>query len=369
MTRKKPTKLQLAQEASESAISKINKKIVELGNNTSSLYDSLTSLQDVFDQIRGIPSETKLQYEELKRIRLNWRHQAEVIEKRFREATGKNAGAFAAGAGVGVAVAAMGPSVAMGVATTFGVASTGTAISTLSGAAATNAALAWLGGGAVAAGGGGIVAGKFVLFMCGPVGISIAIVSLLTSGILIWKNATDKKHIEEVFISICERDEKAYDLSVVELNERITRIVDESSKLSCAIEKIKTFGLDYDSMTEQQKYELGSYVNLMNASTQLLVNPIMGLQPRYNQADFDDYISWIDRKADMIQCMDRRDLIISLANLLYKIELNDRDKKLLWKSMRENKEMLKSMDITKQDFDISILDAVCEALEYKYSNG
>ena len=39
----------------------------------------------------------------------------------------------------------------MGVATTFGVASTGTAISALSGAAATNAALAWLGGGALAA--------------------------------------------------------------------------------------------------------------------------------------------------------------------------------------------------------------------------
>ena len=40
----------------------------------------------------------------------------------------------------GVAVVTMGPTVAMGVATTFGVASTGTAISALSGAAATNAA-------------------------------------------------------------------------------------------------------------------------------------------------------------------------------------------------------------------------------------
>ena len=67
---------------------------------------------------------------------------------------------FAAGAGLGVAVVTMGPTVAMGVATTFGVASTGTAISTLSGAAATNAALAWLGGGALAAGGGGMAAGE-----------------------------------------------------------------------------------------------------------------------------------------------------------------------------------------------------------------
>lgn len=52
---------------------------------------------------------------------------------------------------------------ALGVATTFGVASTGTAISTLSGAAATNATLAWLGGGSLATGGLGIAGGTAVL--------------------------------------------------------------------------------------------------------------------------------------------------------------------------------------------------------------
>ncbi len=46
---------------------------------------------------------------------------------------------------------------------TLGSASTGTAIATLSGAAATNATLAWLGGGALAAGGGGMVVGALVL--------------------------------------------------------------------------------------------------------------------------------------------------------------------------------------------------------------
>ena len=33
-------------------------------------------------------------------------------------------------------------------------------------------------------------------------------------------------------------------------------------------------------------------------------------------------------------------LIVSLANFLYKIDLNERDKKLLWKSLRKNKKML-----------------------------
>ena len=70
---------------------------------------------------------------------------------------------------------------AMGVATTFGVASTGAAISALSGAAATNAALAWLGGGALAAGGGGMAAGEAFLALAGPVGWAIAGVSLVLS--------------------------------------------------------------------------------------------------------------------------------------------------------------------------------------------
>ncbi|RUM31653.1 MAG: hypothetical protein DSY42_02370 [Aquifex sp.] len=47
--------------------------------------------------------------------------------------------------------------------TAIGTASTGTAIATLSGAAFENALLAWLGGGAIAAGGGGIALGTLIL--------------------------------------------------------------------------------------------------------------------------------------------------------------------------------------------------------------
>ena len=84
-----------------------------------------------------------------------------------------------AGTVAGVGVAALGPSAALAVATTFGTASTGTAISTLSGAAAANAALAWLGGGALAAGGGGVAAGNALLALAGPVGWTVAGVSLV----------------------------------------------------------------------------------------------------------------------------------------------------------------------------------------------
>ena len=62
----------------------------------------------------------------------------------------------------------------MWVATTFGTASTGTAISALHGAVATKAALAWLGGGALSAGGAGIAGGQALLALAGPVGWGIA---------------------------------------------------------------------------------------------------------------------------------------------------------------------------------------------------
>ena len=80
-------------------------------------------------------------------------------------------------------MAAFGPTVAMAVATTFGTASTGTAISALSGAAAANAALAWLGGGALAAGGGGMAAGHTLLALAGPVGWTVGGLAMAGSGI------------------------------------------------------------------------------------------------------------------------------------------------------------------------------------------
>ena len=112
---------------------------------------------------------------------------------------------------------------------------------------------------------------------------------------------------------ICKRDIKSYELAIVELNERISRIKEESVKLYNAIEKIESFDSDYNQMAQAQQYELGAYVNLMSASTQLLVNPILGLQPKYNEEDFSKFISDGNRK-DI-----NKDLIIALSNLYIKL--------------------------------------------------
>ena len=362
---KKKSKLKVAQEEAQAAVNKTNEKIEELGGLTATLYSELTNIQEAFDAIRNVSREKKLQYEELKQIRLNWKQQAEKIEKDYKGAAVKNAGAGAAGAGVGVTVVTMGPTVAMGVAATFGVASIGTAISTLSGAAATNAALAWLGGGALAAGGGGMAAGEAFLALAGPIGWAI----VLTSGILMWKSLSDKKHIEDVFTLISKRDVTSYDLAIVELNERIARIDDESGKLHDANDDIRSFGLDYNAMSEAQQYALGSYVNLMSSSTQLLVNPILGLLPKYTEKDFDEFASKETDENTAKWYSDYRLLIVSLANFLYKIELNERDKKLLWKSLRKNKKMLKPLGVSKKEFGVEIIAAVIEALNYKYTLG
>ncbi|NLK71437.1 MAG: hypothetical protein GX285_00265, partial [Clostridiales bacterium] len=367
MMAKKKSKLKIAQEQTEATIKKTNKSIDELGKNTSSLYEALNNIQALFDEIRNVPSEKLLQYEKLKEVRLNWKQQAEKIEADYKIAAAKNAGKGALGVGTGVAVVALGPTAAMGIATTFGVASTGTAISALSGAAATNAALAWLGGGALAAGGGGMAAGNALLALAGPVGWAIAGVAVLSSGLLFWKSKSDQKRLEDIFTLISKRDIKSYELAIVELNERISRIKDETLKLENAINAIKPFGTDYNQMSEAQQYELGSYVNLMNASTQLLVNPIMGLMPKYSETDYKKFVSAGMKTVDAIKCTSYMDLIISLSNLLYKIDLDEKDKKLLMKSIKKNKEFLSAMKISKEDLDISIINTVCSCLAFKYA--
>ena len=121
-------------------------------------------------------------------------HVAQLEVKAARSATIGGA-TGTAGAVAGVGVAALGPSAAVAVATTFGTASTGTAISALSGAAASNAALAWLGGGTLAAGGGGMAAGNALLALTGPVGWTVAGVAL--AGSAAYLHAKNKKQAEE----------------------------------------------------------------------------------------------------------------------------------------------------------------------------
>lgn len=113
----------------------------------------------------------------------------ETIEMNASEALKTTAavGAVAGAALVGV------PAAVTATVGALAAASTGTAISTLSGAAATNATLAWLGGGAISAGGGGVAAGATVL--AGITYAATGVFALAAAGVIAGAHYS-KKHTE-----------------------------------------------------------------------------------------------------------------------------------------------------------------------------
>ena len=362
---KKLSRLQIAQQKAEDTVKKTNQKINELGQYTNVIYNSLNTIQSLFDRIRNIPEENKLKYEKLKDIRMSWKQQVEKIEIEYKKAKIKVAGQGMAGIGGGVAIAMLGPAAAMGIATAFGVAANGVPIAALHGAAAINAALAWLGGGALAAGGGGMAAGKALLALAGPVGWAIAGVFIVSGGVMFFNTKINKERLENIYTLISTRDIKSYELAIVEMNERINRILDEDKKLEKAISEIETFGTDYSKMSDKQQYELGAYVNLMEASTMLLVNPILGLQPKYSELDFEKFCK-SENNTNRKYLNEHKDMVIYMANLLYKIKLDDKDKKILVKSLRKDKEFLSSIKMSKKEFGFDDITMVEKALNYRY---
>lgn len=63
-----------------------------------------------------------------------------------------------------------------------------------------------------------------------------------------------------------------------------------------------------------------------------------------------------------------KDLQIYLCNLLYKIELDKTDMKLLWKSFKKNKDFLSSMELKKKEFDFIVIETAMDMLECKYQS-
>ena len=190
-----------------------------------------------------------------------FRQTEEYAKESYRAAIKAEGGAAAAVAG-GTALAALGPSAAMWVATTFGTTSTGTAISTLHGIAATNAALAWLGGGTTAAGAAGIAGGKALLALAGPIGWSIAGVAVGISTLSI--SNKNKKVAEKAFnaakeITIVGAELRETNADIQHMTEKITLLNKELNEYFD-----KCYGLrnsDYASLSEDARFMLGALVN------------------------------------------------------------------------------------------------------------
>ena len=223
--------------------------------------DLVENVEYLINSIANHPKEFDKEISEINIIKDNFKQICDYTKEEL-EMTQKSA--ITAGVGVtgGLAILNLAPSAAMWVATTFGTASTGTAISTLSGAAATNAALAWLGGGSLAAGGAGVAGGNALLALAGPIGLSIAGASLLTSIIILSKN---KRKIDKE-----KRDEiekiKVNTQKIVETSNKIKILLEENKALCTSITKnykkaLYVFNKDYKIIGDEDKLILGSIVN------------------------------------------------------------------------------------------------------------
>lgn len=249
----------------------LNKKIDWLHYEKERTYLFLKNVETYLNMLKNTPEEMLKDFNSAKMEISTYEKELDIIKKELEKieysAVTSGAKTVAVGVAAGTTVAGFAPSAAMAVATTFGTASTGAAISSLSGAAATNAALAWLGGGALAAGGGGTAAGTALLALAGPIGWAIGGTGLVLSGLSI--NGKNKKAIEKYNKETANLKKEIVTIKLVTNKiDKISRGLKNDrdilkSKLSLAQ---NTYPKNYDEMSNDQRLDLGTIVNLLRVS-------------------------------------------------------------------------------------------------------
>lgn len=175
------------------------------------------------------------------------------------------------GVAAGVGVASFAPTAAMAIATTFGTASTGTAISALSGAAATKAALAWLGGGALAAGGGGVAAGKALLALAGPIGWAIGGSALLGGALYARSKNRELAEAANTQRKTVEAHSAALQVAAHEIEALLAATERHAAGVMALLEQLVVNApADYRHFSDKQKEWLGALINHLHALGALL---------------------------------------------------------------------------------------------------
>lgn len=254
---------QEAVEGYKESIRLYNNEADNLANKSTELYQVrekavkvVKIIEERISKLANKPKEFETKLEEIDVEIQNFEDKQIAISQSIKEAelaSGSTA-ATASLSALGVTVATLGPTAAMGVATTFGVASTGTAISSLTGAAANSAALAWLGG--------GVAAGNAFLALAGPVGWGIAGVMLTAS---VGAGVVANRKNEEVAKEAIE-EQKKVELLARQLKEKVievTELIELTGKQTEGIylANLSLTGMDYSLFTEDEKYKAGNLVN------------------------------------------------------------------------------------------------------------
>lgn len=236
--------------------------------------DLIGLVEILVNSISNTPKSFETAVEEIELYKREFLQSEEFAQKDI-EAARQAASGAGAGFAAGATVASMAPSAAMWVATTFGTASTGTAISTLSGAAASQATLAWLGGGALVAGGGGTAVGSALLAMAGPIGWTIAGATLLTSVVLFTKKRFENREAKEEALTAVKQNTAL----VQSLGAEIATILQETTSLRELLtrlygECITFFNADFLALNKFQQSKLATLVNNTKSCAALLTKHV-----------------------------------------------------------------------------------------------
>lgn len=233
----------------------------QLHETRSNCVPLIREVEVLVNSIANRPKEFEKKISNIKAEREKFRETVEYAEEALAAAA-KSDVSIAAGVAGGAAVASAAPTAAMWVATTFGKASTGRAISTLSGAVAQKAALAWLGGGALTAGGGGVAAGQALLAMAGPIGWGITGVTTAASIFSLGrknKKIADQAIEEAKQITIAGAQLNESSAKIRNLNAEIVKLFEALEESTAANQRLKS--ADYLSLSENERYQLGTMVN------------------------------------------------------------------------------------------------------------
>lgn len=273
-------------------------KIETLGELKIDIYENqLLEFVETFEQIKNIDFNDAELSDELSNLHLTKAEFLSITTTVLTMNETLGGGLAALGAGGVAGFAAFG-SVGM-----LATASTGTAIGTLSGAAATNATLAWLGGGALSAGGFGMAGGMAVLggVVAGPV--------LAVGGMMLASKAEEARHnayanLQESKLAVEQMSNATF--LTKEIGDRFTEITEILESLQewfilflDDLNEIIDESTDYRSYTERQK----QLVMMCFATAKVLKNlmetkildedgslTLIGLE-LMDARDFDDEIS------------------------------------------------------------------------------
>ena len=84
------------------------------------------------------------------------------------------------------------------------------------------------------------------------------------------------------------------------------------------------------------------------------MNPILGLQSKITEQDFDYFIS----VSKILNIREKKELVVYFANLLYNIDLSESDRNLLVKSFKKDKDFLGKNLLQKEDITLELFKAI-----------